>query len=188
MLLSPHLIVCRQAGYPLGVSKFLGIYLNDQLAAGILWREVARRSQRSNNDTELGAALARVCAGIAEDVDTFKGIMRHLGIGINPVKAGLAVGAERVGRLKLNGQIRTYSPLSRFVELEFLAMGIEGKKLMWMTLRDLAGLGSRLPAVDFDNLIRRAEHQRADLEPFRVRVGRNVFAAPAGRGAPESVE
>ena len=32
----------------------------------------------------------------------------------------------------------------------------------WTTLRDLAGLGSRLPDIDFDHLIERANQQRAD--------------------------
>ncbi len=165
------------SGVLLGVDEFLGIYLNDQLAAGMLWREMARRSQRSNSGTELGEALARVSAEIAEDVETFQRIMRRLGIRLNPVKIGLAVGAERLGRLKLNGRLGTYSPLSRFVELEFLAMGIEGKKLLWKTLRDLAGLASRLPDVDFDHLIERAERQRADLEPFRVRAGTEALGS-----------
>ncbi|MGH3976946.1 MAG: hypothetical protein ACRDS9_27050, partial [Pseudonocardiaceae bacterium] len=146
-------------------------------------REVARRSQRNNSDTQLGEALARVSAGIAEDVETFQRIMCRLGIQMNPVKIGLAMGAERLGRLKLNGRLGTYSPLSRFVELDFLAMGIEGKKLLWATLRDLAGLASRLPDVDFDDLIERAERQRADLEPFRVRAGIEAFAVPASEGA-----
>jgi hypothetical protein len=152
-------------------------FLNDQLAAGMLWREMARRSQRSNSGTELGEALAGVSAEIAEDVETFQRIMRRLGIRLNPVKIGLAVGAERLGRLKLNGRLGTYSPLSRFVELEFLAMGIEGKKLLWKTLRDLAGLASRLPDVDFDHLIERAERQRADLEPFRVQAGTEALGS-----------
>jgi hypothetical protein len=176
------------SGYLLGVDDFLGIYLNDQLAAGMLWREIARRSQRSNSGTELGEALARVSEGIAEDVETFQRIMRRLGVRLNPVKLGLAVGAERLGRLKLNGRLGTYSPLSRFVELEFLAMGIEGKKLLWTTLRDLAGLASRLPDVDFDHLIERAERQRADLEPFRVRAGIEALAAPASEGAPATAQ
>ena len=163
------------SGYPLAMNKFLSIYLNDQLAAGIVWREVARRAQRNNNGTEAGEALVSVSTGIAEDVETFQRIMRRLGIRMNPVKLGLAVGAERLGRLKLNGQLRGYSPLSRFVELEFLAMGIDGKKLLWMTLRDLAGLAARLPDVDFDDLIKRAEQQRADLEPFRVQAGKEAF-------------
>ena len=97
------------------MEKFLGIYLNDQLALGILWRELARRSQRNNNGTELGDALTRVSTGIAEDVDTFQQIMHRLGIPLNPIKIGLAVTAERLGRLKLNGRLRTYSPLSRFM-------------------------------------------------------------------------
>lgn len=159
------------------MDKFLGIYMNDQLGLGTLWRELARRAQRNNSGTELGEALARVSAAIAEDVETFQQIMHRLGIRIDPLKIALAVGAERLGRLKLNGRLGTYSPLSRFVELDVLAMGIEGKKILWATLRDLAGLASRLPDVDFDDLIERAERQRADLEPFRARSGTDAFAA-----------
>jgi hypothetical protein len=33
---------------------FLRIYMNDQLAAGMLWREVARRAQHNNAGTEGG--------------------------------------------------------------------------------------------------------------------------------------
>lgn len=67
-------------------------------------------------------------------------------------------------------------------------MGIEGKKLLWTTLRDLAGLASRLPDVDFDDLIERAERQRAELEPFRVRAGTEALAAPASKSALETAE
>lgn len=176
----------RLLGGVLGaVQQFLGIYLNDQLALGVLWRELARRSQRSNSGTELGDALARVSSAITEDVETFQQIMRRLGIRMNPIKIGLAVGAERVGRLKLNGRGRTYSPLSRFEELDMLAMGIEGKKLLWTTLRDLAGLAVRLPDIDFDHLIERAERQRAALEPFRVSAGKEALSATSGQGRQE---
>lgn len=176
------------SGYFFAMDKFLGIYLNDQLAAGMLWREIARRSQRNNSGTELGEALAHVSAGIAEDVDTCQRIMRRLEIRMNPVKMVLAVCAERLGRLKLNGRLRGFSPLSRFVELEFLTMGIAGKKQLWVTLRDLADLASRLPDVDFDDLIERAERQRAELEPFRVRAGTEALAAPAEQRAPGTAQ
>jgi hypothetical protein len=165
------------AGYCDVVNALLGIYLRDQLALGVLWRELARRTQRHNSGTALGDALERVAVGIAEDVGTFESIMRNLGIRTNPVKTGLALVAERCGRLKLNGRLGSYSPLSRFEELEFLAMGIDGKKQLWTTLRDLASLESRLPEVDFDELINRAEGQRAELEPFRVAAGRDAFSA-----------
>ena len=154
----------------------LRIYMNDQLALGVGWRELARRAQRNNAGTELGAVLARVADGIAEDVSTFETMMRRLDFSRSPVKPALATVAERVGRLKLNGRLRGYSPLSRFLELDFLALGIDGKKLLWANLRDLAGLAARLPDVDFDALIERAERQRAEIEPFRQEAAREAFA------------
>ncbi|MBP2372051.1 hypothetical protein [Pseudonocardia parietis] len=156
---------------------YLKIYLNDQLALGVLWRQLARRTQRSNRDTPLGDALARVATGIAEDVETFRSIMRQAGIRPSRMKPGAAVAAERLGRLKLNGHLAGYSPLSRFTELEMLTMGIEGKKQLWTTLRDLAGLATQLPDVDFDQLIERAAAQKAELEPHCVRAGREIFTS-----------
>jgi hypothetical protein len=165
----------RLMGTAKSVNSFLGIYLRDQLALGVLWRELARRAAGHNRETPLGDALDRVSTGIAEDVETFKSIMRGVGVRTNPLKTALAVAAERSGRLKLNGRLGSYSPLSRFEELEFLAMGIDAKKQMWTTLRDLAGLASRLPEMDFDGLIDRAKGQREELEPFRVRAGTDAF-------------
>jgi hypothetical protein len=163
--------------------RFLRIYMNDQLALGVGWRELARRAQGQNEGTALGDALAGVATGIAEDIETFEAIMGRLGLGRDRVKPLLATVAERIGRLKLNGQLRGYSPLSRFVELDVLAMGIEGKKILWANLRDFAGLRARLPDVDFDALIERAARQRAELEPFRVLAGRESFGAPVARPA-----
>lgn len=173
----------RGYGYSSGVTgsdqpdgeRALAIYMNDQLAAGVIWREVARRSAASNAGTELGAAVERVAGEIAADVETFERIMERLGIERSRVKPLLAVAAERVGRLKLNGSLFSYSRLSRFVELDFLAAGIEGKRILWGNLRDLAGLPARLPDVDFDGLIERAERQRAELEPFRAQAGRDAL-------------
>jgi hypothetical protein len=88
------------------------------LPLGMLWRELVRRSQRHNDGTELMDALTHISVGIAEDVETFQQIMQRLGVGINPIKIGLAVAAERLGRLKPNGRMATYSPLSRFLELD----------------------------------------------------------------------
>lgn len=157
------------------MDTLLGIYLNDQLAMGVLWRELARRSARSNRGTPAGDALAEVAKQIAEDVETFREIMGRVGCRENPVKIWAALLLERLGRLKPNGRLTQYSPLSRFVELELLVMGIDSKKQLWTTLRDLAGLGTRLPDVDFERLIERAERQRQALEPARTRAGTSAL-------------
>lgn len=159
------------------VVDFLGIYLRDQLALGLAWRELAKRAARNNRGSQLGDALDRVATGITEDVATFRMILRRLETPTSAVKNCLACAAERVARLKPNGRLRSYSPLSRFEELEFLMMGITGKIQLWQTLRDLANLAQRLPDVDFADLISRAEQQRAELEPFRVQAGTEAFAS-----------
>ena len=154
---------------------FLRIYMNDHLAIGVGWRELARRAEKANSGTELGSALHRVAAEIAEDVGTVEELMERLGLARDSVKARLAIAGERLGRLKLNGSLCEYSPLSRYLELELLAIGIEGKKTLWATLRDFTFVPERLGDVDFDALIARAERQRSALQPFRAEAGRESF-------------
>ena len=52
--------------------------------------------------------------------------MVELGFRESKTKEAVAGVGEKVGRLKLNGQIRGYSPLSRVLELEALAVGVPG--------------------------------------------------------------
>ncbi|MEU4673401.1 hypothetical protein AB0F91_36965 [Amycolatopsis sp. NPDC023774] len=159
------------------MTDFLAIYLRDQFALGVTWRAVARRARDNNKGTELGAALAEVADAIAEDVRTFEAIMGALGVRPSPAKVAVASVAERLGRLKRNGRWLSYSPLSRFLELEILAMGIEGKKILWHTLDEVANLRERLPDTDFDELLARAARQRQTLEPFRRQAGARAFTA-----------
>jgi hypothetical protein len=158
-----------------GNDRLLRIYMRDQLALGVLWREIARRAHGSSDGRPEAAALGRVATAIAEDVSTFEQMMRRLGFSTRTPKALMAVVAERVGRLKLNGHLISRSPLSRFEELDFLVMGIDGKVVLWQNLRDGAGLGARLPDVDFDRLIERAREQRALLTPFHAQAAQDAL-------------
>jgi hypothetical protein len=156
--------------------KLLGIYLNDHLALGVAGRELVRRAARQNEGTELGAFLERLAREVAEDLETLRAIVERLELPVSRVKPPLALVAERVGRLKPNGQLTGYSPLSRYLELESLALGIEGKALLWANLRDLAGVRDRLEGIDLDALLERAKRQRDELEPHRLDAGRLAFS------------
>jgi hypothetical protein len=156
--------------------EFLGIYLGDQMALCIGWRELAGRAARRSRSTALGVALGEVHRDISADVTTLEHIMHLLGVAPSRAKAMLAIVGERAARFKLNGRILSHSPLSRFEELDVLIMGLDGKATMWTTLRDGAGLGLRLPHVDFGALIDRARAQRATLEPFHRLTARAAMA------------
>ena len=60
--------------------------MNDQLAAGVAWREAARRARGNNETTELVDVLAHVTDAIAEDVATFERTMERLGLRRGTVK------------------------------------------------------------------------------------------------------
>lgn len=156
-------------------TKLLGIYLNDHLAGSTLGRELAKRTLGANRGTELGTLLEWLVPEVVEDRETLRSIMLRLEVREDPVKRAVAFAGERAGRLKLNGQLRGYSPLSRLVELEGLALGIEGKASLWRSLRALDD--PRLAEFALDGLDARARAQREALEPHRIEAARTAFAA-----------
>lgn len=155
--------------------KLLGIYLNDHLAGAMGGIELARRCLSNNRGTPLEADLEKLAREIEEDRVVLEGLMERLRIPRSPVKAPLAWALEKVGRLKLNGRLLEYSPLSRVVELELLSSGVETKRSMWTALKRLADEGIDL-GLDLENLIGRARRQRRMLERRRLEAAAAAFA------------
>jgi hypothetical protein len=94
--------------------------------------------------------------------------MNALGIDASPVKPAGAWLLEKAGRLKLNGQLRGYSPLSPLVELEGLEAGVSGKRSLWQVLGHAFPAAARLERFDFDALVVRADEQLQGLQEHRL--------------------
>lgn len=152
------------------MNRYLAIYLNDHLAGATLGVELARRTLSENEEGELGEFLRWLCAQIVEDRAALLALMERHGVHPSLVKSGGAWVAEKLGRLKPNGHLTTYSPLSRLLELEGLAAGIEGKLALWLALED--------GGLDVAGLADRAREQRARLEPHRLAAARGALNAP----------
>lgn len=154
----------------------LAIYLNDHLAGATVARELARRAAASNRGTAYGAFLERLAREIEEDRVALEAIMRELDIGVDRFKLAAAWGAEKLGRLKLNGRVLGYSPLSRVLELEGLTLAVHGKLGLWRTLAELKDDAPGLAQVDLAALIERAERQLEQLEQHDLRSASEAFA------------
>ena len=159
--------------------KLLAIYLNDHLAGSMVGIEVARRLEASNSDEPaFGPPLAEIRAEFETDREALETTMEKLDIARSKIKPAAGWAGEKLGRLKLNGQLTGYSPLSRLVELELLIIGISGKLRMWKALertRDEVD-------VDFARFARRAADQRAKVEELHL-----LAADIAYEAAPEPV-
>jgi hypothetical protein len=156
--------------------KYLRIYMQDHLAGSTTGLELARRTSNANNGTEYGPPLAKIADQIASDRRQLENIIRDLGFGADKLKNMAAWGLEKVGRLKLNGELTSYSPLSRVVELEGLLTGITGKWGLWVALLEVAPSEPRLDAALLERLRDRAEEQRATVEELREKAAREAFA------------
>lgn len=158
----------------------LSIYLNDHLAAATAGAHLARRAAGSNQGTTYGPGLEAVANEIEEDRAALADVMRRLSVRHDRLKTALAWGAEKAGRLKLNGQLVGYSPLSRLEEIETLSLAVDGKLGLWRVLRSTHGPDPRLADVGLDDLIDRARSQRRRLERLRMRAADEALRQRSG--------
>ena len=154
----------------------LAIYLNDHLAGATAGRELARRAVRSSRGSSHGFFLADLADQIDADRGSLLAIMRVLNVRVDRVKVLGGWGAEKLGRLKFNGQLLGDSPLSRIVELEALSLGVHGKLALWRTLQELELAELSSASVALADLIARAEQQLAGLESHRLQAVAQAFS------------
>lgn len=160
----------------MGQIRHLSIYLNDHLAGATVGVELVRRAYASNREeAELAGSLEPIRAEIETDRETLEQVMDRLGVRRSTLKPVGGWLAEKAGRLKPNGQLFGYSPLSRLVELEALCIGIAGKIQLWAALEE--ALGAEWSGFDFSSLGERAARQRATLEELHRKAAASVFAA-----------
>lgn len=155
--------------------RLLAIYLNDHLAGATVGVELARRLRSSNaDDPAMAEPLSEVCSEIETDRVTLEHVMERLGVRQRRVKTAGAWTAEKLGRLKLNGQLTGYSPLSRLVELELLYIGITGKLRLWKALEH--SLGDSRGEFAFAQLAKRAARQRETVEALHLSAASSAIA------------
>ena len=149
----------------------LATYLNDHLAGSTGGLELAQRLAERYPEGQMGAFLERLAREIEDDRDALKEAMEGLDIPENSIKQALAWAGEKVSRLKPNDAFVSPSPLSRLIELEAMALGVEGKLSLWRSLES-AGIDAGL---DLPRLIERAAAQRKGLEQYRREAAAEVL-------------
>jgi hypothetical protein len=162
------------------MANLLAIYLNDHLAASVAGMELAKRCRSNNRTGRLGDYLGTFIAELEEDHRLLREVIDRVGGRKDAVKLAAAWVAERLFRLKLNGHLLSYSPLSRLEELEGLVAGVEARGALWRALQAATAadgaLAARLEGFDLERLALRAGGQQDRLEGFRLEAARAAFA------------
>lgn len=157
--------------------KLLSVYVHDHLAGAVGGVELAERAHEENANTPFGAPLNDLLAQLKEDAATLREMVRALGFSDHdPIKESAAWLAEKAVRLKMNGQLTGYSPLSRVLELEALSGAVDIKVRLFETLARLAEHDLNLSSFDFPQLIERAERQKVLLGELHARAVPMAFS------------
>jgi hypothetical protein len=153
-------------------------YLNDHLAGAAAALQHIDRMRAREPGSELGNVLLALRGEIEEDRGVLERVIAALGGSTNPVKRAGALGAELLASLRVQMPVlgAGSTEAARLEELEILSLGIEGKRMLWTALREIATSEPRLSAFDLTSLERRAQDQRDRLERFRL-----LFATEALR-------
>ena len=134
-------------------------YLNDHRAGATAGTALARRIWRSNRRTKWGPIIEEVAEAIEQDLVVLDEVRAAAGVSGGDLKRVAALLTERAARLKLNGHLLTYSPLSRVLELETLMSAIRGKQSLWVALHTAAPSHPEWSDFDFVALEKRGSEQ-----------------------------
>ncbi len=143
-------------------------YLEDHLVGSGAGLTVARRLRRAHPGDEIGAAMLRLEVQIEDEQRALRTAIVRLGgsasgpglIGqVMGLAAGLATAARRV--------VIPEPVPSLLEDLESLAVGVWGKRLLWGALARRAMEDARLADIEVEVLVEQAEAQ--EFEILRLR-------------------
>lgn len=148
--------------------EHLATYLNDHLAGSVVALELLEHLEATHTDSGLRDFFRELQADIAADRDELEGLMKSLVISQSRTRKASAWLAEKITELKLRLDDPQGGPLSLFESLEALSLGIEGKRSLWIALKEVAEKSPQLRIINYERLIQRATEQRARVEELRM--------------------
>ncbi len=156
-------------------SNHLSAYLLDHVAGAEAALEIMDHIESSHGDTQAGSAVREVRPQIMEDRETLNGLIEQLTDSSLIPRRVLGWLGEKALELKIKLDDPADGALRLLESLEVLSLGIEGKIALWKSLDANQDKSSAIAKLDYDLLIKRAENQRAKLEPARLEASRQAF-------------
>ena len=146
----------------------LAVYLTDHRAGSVAAVELLEHLEASHAGTPIAPFAAALRSEIEADIRDLEGLMSRVGTSSSLIKNAGAWITAKVAELKLQIDDPSGGPLRLLESLESVAIGIEGKRALWIGLSTAVDLLPALAGMDYGDLIRRAEAQRSAVEEQRL--------------------
>jgi hypothetical protein len=150
----------------------LAVYLHDHRAGAVAAVELLTHLERVHAGTPIAPFAAALRTEIEADVRELEGLMSLAGISPSVARNAAAWITAKFAELKVRIDDPTDGALRLLESLDTLALGIDGKRALWMALAAVTDQIAALSGVDYARLTRRAETQRGVVEVQRVSAAR----------------
>jgi hypothetical protein len=164
--------------------RYLTIYLRDHYAMAQGGIDFFERVCRQNQGNIIGSRLEEIVDELKEESRVLKRVLDLLHVERSPLKTVGARIAQQAGRLKLNGELLGYSPLSRLLELEGCMAAVTTRRGLWMTLSDARFVHSALDEIPINAFIARCDRQLEILENLHSKAARTMLKTAQDKERP----
>ncbi len=155
-----------------GITRYLNDHLAGSSAAILLIQELAE----SYEEPRARDFFLRLKEEVKEDRLVLEDLFEKLGQEPSAFIKMAGVMAARITSLKLMWEKIEPGKLGLLEGLEMLELGVEGKRLLWKALREIAIWFPEWEGIDYEKLDLRAIQQRCDIEFWRIQAANDILA------------
>jgi hypothetical protein len=159
----------------------LSSYLREHIAASHAAEDLSGRLIDRSEDPQAAGFLRRFVEDIQEERAHLLALLEPIEDDRGLIRKGIDVAT--VIASKAESLVNPALP-AHVAELEALAIGIWGKRLLWGTLKKLAEIDERFSAVPADDLSDRAERQ--EIEMLRLRQDAIIPSFASSEARPDA--
>jgi hypothetical protein len=139
-------------------------YLEDHLSGADVGLRIASRLEQQHPGTQIAVVMGRMSRDIRSEREIVRGALRRLDVPADPVRRAIGL----VGSLgRLAGSLPFMPEPSLLEDLEALAVGVWGKRLLWGALDRIHESEGGFDGIDLDELASSAEEQEKQLLALR---------------------
>jgi hypothetical protein len=151
----------------------LHTYLQDHTAGAIHAVELVKALQQQRDCRPLlGQFATALLPQIEQDLEMLEAVAKRIGSDGFHLKEIAGWLGDKLSRVKLDPAGDSFHV---FETLEFLSLGVLGKRALWRALMTVAPMYKGLQDVDLQYLIERAEHQHQAIEEMRLHMASQAF-------------
>lgn len=153
----------------------LGVYLKDHYAGGVAALELVEHLIEEHRQDPLQTFFCGLREEIQLDHEQLCSLMKRLGHEKSSLRNAGAWLAEKLGRIKIGFTASGDTKLRLLQSLEFLSLGITGKKLLWRALARVQAGWPVLEEMDLARLEARAKEQADRVDAQRLEAACEAF-------------